>query len=312
MALMLEIRQIRFEAICTKPAELSGNIGNVLRGSFGNTLMWLARSYDSTLQNTYSEILGKVFKNTEPSMYHPHSGPTMYEPYAFDCSGVREGSYCVGDELAFTLVLMGEKCCFAENVITAVKLMLTGNVGGNIDSFALLAAIEEANGGKYFDSGSMLPLPASWEWNDSLSVEKPIKEIEIIFPGRVLPNHLLNFKRQKAYQLSFSKLMEAVLRRLEGLCIDHQKDRNCSCDEWDMLLSLARDIDITESDLRIISTPLGKSKNYKQSRYPEYFEGRVKYRGVINPFFSYIDACSILGIGRNTVLGYGRFKYRIE
>ena len=315
MACSLLIRKINFVAVCTRPAEIRSFSPHMLRGAFGNTLTWLSRAYsdDRSRENkVFESIYENVFKAENKGKYKPHIGGVHYNPYFFECERFDRRRFSPGDKLAFSAVFMGD---FANRhiskIITAIKLMTSGDICGNFDCFVLESAIEESNGSPYYEEGEYAAsLPEAWDWSDQYNIPGTVSGVAIAF--RANAPFVFTSKAQGAQtHLPFRMFVEKTLQRVEAICTDFSKGEQI-IDNWDSLLERAEEVTSKESAdpdncFSIIQT--GRSRSGETTWA---VSGRINYYGELKEFLPYINVCSVLHIGKGASMdGSGHYDWEI-
>ena len=315
MACSLLIRKINFIAVCTRPAEIRSFSPHMLRGAFGNTLAWLSRVYsdERSMENKeFESIYENVFKARNQGKYKPHIGGVNYNPYFFECERFDRRRFSPGDELAFSAVFMGD---FANRhipkIITAIKLMVAGDICGNFDCFVLGSAAEESNGGQYYnENGYLAPLPEAWDWSDRYNIPGTVAGISIVF-RRNAPFVFTSKTEGAQPRLPFRSFVEKTLQRVEALCTDFSKGEQ-AIDDWEGLLERAGEAaseESADSRTRFLIEQTGRSKTGETTWA---VSGRIDYSGSLKEFLPYINVCSVLHIGKGASMdGSGHYDWEI-
>jgi hypothetical protein len=309
MSFSLKIRKVNFTARCTHSASLRRFSAHMLRGAFGNTLVWLSRPYSkdrSRVNRRYDRINSEVYKSEGTGKYKAHAGGIHYNPYVFECEAFDERKFPPGDRLKFSAVFAGD---FADahvtDLIKAVKLMIEGDFCGEIDCFALETAQEDSNGEHYYKDGRHCGTPPCWDWCDRYNIPGPVQKISICFDEKS-PASFTGESKETLADLPFELLFKQALCRVEGLCVDHSGGEQ-TIENWDGLLNRAASVRVLSSSLRIL-------ENIKvQQKGPDFgITGEISYGGELTEFLPYINVCSVLHIGHGTsLMGLGRYDWRI-
>jgi len=310
MTLSLQIRDIEFTAVCTSAAQLRSFSSSMLRGAYGNVLEWLARGYSERrsehLNAAYGKLANGVFKNESSHAHKENAGGKPYNPYLFECESFKQKDFKPGDELKFSLILFGDFACSqARLIVTAVKLMLQGDIGGCIDSFELCAATERSVGAHYYSGGRYCEMPETYQWSDDKNISGPVGRIGLSF-GSDFPLYLRYVDPETVRRLPFHILILYCLDRIEGLCRDYSQGMQ-KIDDRQGLLQRAEAVSISSSNLSLTGKYPPKVRGPVQCAY-----GDIEYAGDLTEFLPYINACSIAHIGSETSrLGWGRYRWKI-
>ena len=309
MTLSLRIRDIEFTAVCTSETQLRSFSASMLRGAYGNVLEWLARGYSERrsehLNESYSKLIHGVFKNESSHTHKENAGGKPYNPYLFECESFKQRTFKPGDELKFSLILFGDFACGqVRRVVTAVKLMLQGDIGGCIDSFALSAAIDRSNGAQYYHDGRYCEMAEAYHWNDSENPCNFVSRIRLSI-DRDFPLYLRYVDPEIISHLPFPVLMTYCLDRIEGLCRDYSQGLQ-RIDDRQGLLCHAEAVEVSSAKLSIIQKYPPKVRHPVPCAY-----GEIDYAGDLTEFLPYINICSIVHVGSETSrLGWGKYQWR--
>ena len=315
MACSLIIRKINFTAICTRQAELRSFSPHMLRGAFGNTLTWLSRAYsdDRGMENkAFESIHENVFKVQSRRKYKPHIGGVNYNPYFFECERFDRRRFAPGDRLIFSAAFMGDFTnSHIEKIITAVKLMVTGDLCGNFDCFVLESATEESSGGAYYGNGGYpAEMPEPWNWSDQYNIPGTVSAISIVFRENA-PLVYTSKAPGEPPHLPFKSFFEKALQRVEAICTDFSEGEQ-SIDEWDGLIARAENITAEESSDPETPFTIKQTGRSKAGETTWSISGRIDYSGNLKEFLPYINVCSVLHIGKGASMdGSGRYDWGI-
>jgi len=286
----------------------------MLRGAFGNALTWLGRRYSDERgagNDTYLAIYDEIFKVSGQRKYKPHIGGVSYNPYFFECDRFEKRHFSPGEQLTFSTVFIGE---FADRhiqkLITAVKLMVEGDICGCFDSFVLEAAVEDSNGLMYYKEGKYYdPAPEGWYWSDKENVPGSCSEIIVVFDENA-PMHFTADLSNPGKKLSFKNFFEKVLQRIEVLCTDFSSGTQL-IEDWDGLLERAEAISCdvpADTETPFLIQQNGRTKS-GEGRF--LASGEIRYAGNLTEFIPYIEACSVLHIGKGSSMdGSGHYTWR--
>jgi len=215
-------------------------------------------------------------------------------------------TFLPGDLLSFSMLVFGEyACAHVRQIVTAVKLMLQGDLGGCLDCFALASAAEASSGDVFFDEDGYHAVQGSYVWQNDSDAKYPVQKISLSF-DEDFPLYLRYVETATVATLPFDVFMKYCLDRIEGICRDYS-DGQQRIENRETLLCDARHIQTVQTALRLVD------------RYPPKVKGpvaclagEVEYAGALSDFLPYIDICSLIHVGSETArLGFGKFSYKI-
>ena len=286
----------------------------MLRGAFGNVLHWLGREYtdERSMENQiYLDLYEKVYKNERHGKQKPHM-PGDFNPYFFECEMFESRKYQAGDTFSFSATFMGN---FAnrhiESIVTAIKLMIEGDLCGNIDCFVLESATDELKGGIYYSNGNYAnKMPEAYHWSDQGDIPVTVSALSITF-DKEAPLMVTTKSPSMDVHLPFTDFLHRVLQRVENICVDFSNGEQIIT-EWEGMMARSSAISYKEvygSAAPFSILQIGRSKS-GELRW--IVSGKIIYTGDLTEYMPYIDAGSVLHIGKSSSLaGTGRYEWRI-
>lgn len=297
----LEILKIRFCAICKETAKLRYNMGNTYRGAFGNTLTWL---YSSSKKST--NLYDIIFKNTSSKVHYDNMFCGKPNPLIIEADNLENLYTNKGDTIEFSFVLIGNACEFAKEVITAVSLMLQGNIAGNINCFELVSAENYYTKEVYFERGQFLEEIKVWEWSDNpvdIDGEQDViikftQPVQIKLESKILKDNL-----------PFYVLIKSILGRLTLLCSAYGKE-DFSVDV-EKLIEKAKEVKVKNSSLKSCRFDV-YSRTTDEKISMNAMTGSITYSGNMQMFLPYINIGSVLHVGNQTTKGLGGYLWKFN
>ena len=185
--------------------------------------------------------------------------------------------YTAGENLSFSITLLGAACDFEHSIAGAAKLMCNGKLEA-----AKLISCKQSYNIKWTDAGASKLSPCN-----NLT-------INFLTPTEILENG------KPPTQLDFATFVDRVFVRIAGVIDNHGEG------EFTIPYRLMYNKPYvkTESNLQAV-------KLQTSGQPITGFVGKVQYTGNITRYLPYIDLCSQIHVGKKTSRSCGKYIFEI-
>jgi hypothetical protein len=300
-----------FTLVAEERAILPAYKGSLLRGGFGVMLRRICCAnkgtdcYECMLRNSCA--YSYVFESSPPMdtrklrKYRDIPRPFVIEP-----PEDIKMEYLPGDELSFSIVLIGEGLRFLPYSVFAIGELAKTGLGENRSKFRMENVELKVKGIKHtiysISDGVFRSIDAVVEYKEVESEAKKLDKghIRVLFrtPTRI------RFNNDLAYGVEFHQLMRSLLHRLSSLAYFH-------CNEelgldFEGFITQAREVANRHKDLQWLDISRYSSRK-KQELKIGGFVGRIDYEGDLSVFLPLLTLGKYLHIGTATTFGLGRY-----
>lgn len=307
--LELRITKIHIRMSAEISSRLPEYLGSTLRGSLAMALKRMMCTYNlrpclgCPVQRTchYPQVFETPLTINQFDDQHnrdiPH--PLLIEP-----PETKKTHYKAGDELHFSIVLIGKGFQFLPYLIFAVQEMGAHGLGKNRYPFQLMdihdhhqQLIYDSTSGQVVNGTTPVTIKEICMDNPQTSNTR----IQFVTPARMKTNQSLN-----TGDITSEQLFNQACRRLRSLLI-HYEDENP--DEFDFRPLLKESIlpTIEKRDLKWVDLER-YSNRQKQKLKMGGFVGTVDLRNIDGHFLTILKAICEVHIGKGTVMGLGQIN----
>lgn len=295
----LSYARARFTLSARAVAPLPPFLGSTLRGALGHALRTLSGDPGRSLEERalLREVCPFLYVFGEPAL--DGGGRDATRPYALVPPPPQEAPWQPGQPLSFNLVLFGRAQLYLPWLVAAVRRMAGEGLGADRHAFDLVAVTSPLDGGPLWRGGRVVRT-APEETGDTLTAPLPGDEVAVRFltPLRVRPDEV-------AGGITFERFARWANRRLHAVLHDHCDERPAGglAPVW----AAAREVRAVGQDL--LRAPFDRYSNRGggRQRY-SVLTGELVFGGPgLSRFGPLLRAGEVLGVGRSTTMGFGRY-----
>ena len=228
---------------------------------------------------------------------------TIPHPFVIEPPEDDKTSYAPGDELVFTLVLIGRAIESVPYFIYAFEQMAEQGLGSGRARFKVAAVRQD--GAPFYDPvAGTIAAPVATQ---TLSLAPTAETATSTTLSFSTPTHIV-YQGRVARRPAFHVVFRSLLRRLGLLAYFHDQPVEL---DYKGLIGQAETVQ-TES----ITTGTTQWRRFstRQNRAirMDGIMGAASYAGDLKPFLPYLRAGEILHVGKGTAFGMGRYQLEVE
>jgi len=273
----MKIKQYEITYTALDDAVLPGQLGSMLRGVFGETLM----QYDADL---YEKFFEPVVSKENPAYKYVNDAP----PAPFVIYPVKKYDFIRKNRpVTFVFTLMGEYRFYENNLIEVFKAMAKSGFNKGRLPVKLESIRGLTRNGKELIDFAGFPPP-----------EEEIRTIEISFKTPFS----VSYNRQLIADFDFSRLFGYIYRRifiLDNLYGSKTLPEQCTVDTGSLKI-LPVDINLKK---QIVYRSPARGEKHPMTGW----KGYLRYAGNLNPVMPYLQLGQLIHIGNYTVFGMGKY-----
>jgi hypothetical protein len=304
----MTVARLTVSLVAQEPARLPYYKGSAIRGGFGLAFRRVACPFpkrecsDCLLRQKC--VWSYVFATPRPEgsaimrKYETIPHPFVIEPPEDD-----KTSYAPGDELAFTLVLIGRAIESVPYFIYAFEQMAEQGLGTGRARFRV-AAVRQGDAPFYDPATETVAAPVSTQ---SLSLAPTAEIAASVTLSFSTPTHIV-YEGRVARRPAFHVVFRSLLRRLGLLAYFHDQPVEL---DYKGLIGQAETVQ-TES----IHTGTTQWRRFSTRQNcairMDGIMGKATYTGDLKPFLPYLRAGEVLHVGKSTAFGMGKYQLEVE
>lgn len=295
--------------------EIRGSIGNILKTSQGCT-----QDHNEDCKNclkkadcVYIKNFGK--DNHIPKCFHLKIGPSFRS---------LKTSFASGETLQFDMVCFGLSAHEIFDIVQALRSSPLRLGPQGLKFYCMEYGLVDPGGGflSVVNTGGEFNVPTSFQPVSILSAENklPPTQISCIHFDIHTPAEI-SYKENKFLQNPKNLSFETLVRKMLGRTLDVA--RHHFNFQWDEQYGSIQDfknhvIDMS-GEVELVELPQEKINagwiqvphRNKQGKKFGGLVGSFVYKGRLTPFFDLIHAICLLGLGKNTISGFGHCSYQV-
>lgn len=305
--MVLPVARYHFCAEVQKPLQLPFYAGSMLRGAFGQALRRLAcmtrQSQCIACPLTATCPYSLLFEASK--IPHAQTTPVIPNPYVIEPPPAGSQHLAAGQELRFSMVLIGQAIPQLPLVILAWQQALQRGLGKGQACCQLQAVYCEQDPEPVFVQGQTSIRSHSPIY---LAPPPPAKELTLVLQTPLRLQH--QGARVGRRELTAPLLLTALLRRIQALYQQHLPDSPHA--ELATLFQHTAQIQISHNEgLRWLDWTRYSSRQ-QQNMTLGGLVGELHLRGALEPFISALHLGQWLHLGKNATFGMGRYRLCID
>lgn len=304
----MTVARLAVSLVAQEAARLPHYKGSVIRGGFGLAFRRVACPFpkrecsDCLLRQRC--VWSYVFATPRPEdSTIMRKYETIPHPFVIEPPDDGKTSYAPGDELTFTLVLIGKAVESVPYFIYAFEQMAEQGLGSGRARFKVAAVRQD--GAPFYDpvAGS-IAAPVSTQ---SLSLAPTAETTASVTLSFSTPTHIV-YQGRVARRPAFHVVFRSLLRRIGLLAYFHDQPVEL---DYKGLIGQAEAVQ-TES----VHTGTTQWRRFSTRQNcairMDGIIGKATYRGDLKPFLPYLRAGEVLHVGKSTAFGMGKYQLEVE
>jgi hypothetical protein len=304
----MTVARLTVSLAAQEPARLPFYKGSVIRGGFGLAFRRVACPFpkrecsDCLLRQKC--VWSYVFATPRPEgstimrKYETIPHPFVIEPPEED-----KTSYAPGDEVVFTLVLIGKAIESVPYFIYAFEQMAEQGLGSGRAKFKVAAVRQD--GTPFYDplAGTIAGAAVTQSLSLAPTAETAVSAT-LIFST---PTHIV-YQGRVARRPAFHVVFRSLLRRIGLLVYFH--DQPVEIDYQ----GLIKQAEAVKTESITTGTTQWRRFSTRQNRAirMDGIMGKATYIGDLKPFLPYLRAGEVLHVGKSTAFGMGKYQLEVE
>jgi hypothetical protein len=227
---------------------------------------------------------------------------TIPHPFVIEPPEDDKTSYAPGDELVFTLVLIGKAIESVPYFIYAFEQMAEQGLGSGRARFKVAAVRQD--GAPFYDPvAESIAAPVSTQ---SLSLAPTAETASSVTLSFSTPTHIV-YQGRVARRPAFHVVFRSLLRRIGLLAYFHNQPVEL---DYKGLIGQAETVQ-TESIATGTTQWHRFSSRQNRAIRMDGIMGSATYSGNLTPFLPYLRAGEVLHVGKSTAFGMGKYETKV-
>lgn len=228
---------------------------------------------------------------------------TIPHPFVIEPPEEDKTSYAPGDELVFTLVLIGKAIESVPYFICAFEQMAEQGLGSGRARFKV-AAVRQGDVPFYDPTTETITAPAATQTLNLAPTSETATNVTFIF---TTPTHIV-YQGRVARRPAFHVVFRSLLRRLGLLAYFHDQPVEINYQ------GLIKQAEAVKTDSITTGTTQWRRFSTRQNRAirMDGIMGKATYTGDLKPFLPYLRAGEVLHVGKSTAFGMGKYQLEVE
>jgi len=228
---------------------------------------------------------------------------TIPHPFVIEPPEEDKTSYAPGDELVFTLVLIGKAIESVPYFIYAFEQMAEQGLGSGRARFKV-AAVRQGEAPFYDSTAGTIATPVSTQTLDLAPTAETATSATFSF---TTPTHIV-YQGRVARRPAFHVVFRSLLRRLGLLAYFHDQPVEINYQ------GLIKQAEAVKTDSITTGTTQWRRFSTRQNRAirMDGIMGKATYTGDLKRFLPYLRAGEVLHVGKSTAFGMGKYQLEVE
>lgn len=304
----MTVARLAVSLVAQEPARLPYYKGSAIRGGFGLAFRRVACPFpkrecsDCLLRQKC--VWSYVFATPRPEgseimrKYETIPHPFVIEPPEDD-----KTSYAPGDELVFTLVLIGKAIESVPYFIYAFEQMAEQGLGSGRAKFKV-AAVRQGHAPFYDPRAGTIATPVATQMLSLAPTAETATSATLSF---TTPTHIV-YQGRVARRPGFHVVLRSLLRRIGLLAYFHDQPVELDYKE------LIGQAETVQTGSIHTGTTQWRRFSTRQNRAirMDGIIGKATYTGDLKPFLPFLRAGEILHVGKSTAFGMGKYQLEVE